>query len=567
MTFQRRLHAHAVHAAGAVVAALAATALFASPAGAATPAAMDLEPSAAATPADAGAGVSSAATLRIASAFDPQTMDPHSLALLYHTRIVFLVYEGLVGRDADYRIAPALATKWQRTAPTTWRFTLRPGVKFHDGSPFTADDAVFSIQRALRPPSQRQFVLKGVREVRKVDALTIDVELVEPDAVFPEKLPLVAMMSRRWAIAHGVERTQDFDARQETFAARNANGTGPYRLERYEPDTRVVLRANPQWWGRDAQRDGNVDEAVFVTIRSDATRIAALHSGEVDLVLDPPYQAIDELRQDPALAVTQIDSMATQMLAFDQHSDALEGAESAASAAGARRNPFRDRRVRQAVYQAINADLIVQKALRGAGTPTGALFAPIMEGSLPELEARRRYDPVAARELLAQAGWPQGFDVAFDCVNVASRERVCQAIAAMLTQAGIRAHLRTTPGTQFFPMVTQGHISLAEFGFTATTDAWQSLNGLLHTWDSNGAGTFNAGRYSNPRLDALIDAIRVENDAQSRRALVGDALRLAADDLPYVPLYHNRLSWIMQKRVHAVMMPDDTIALTRTSVR
>jgi peptide/nickel transport system substrate-binding protein len=560
MTLLRRLRMLAVRGLGRLAPALFAVALAGLPTG---PGA-----SAAAAAADAATAASEstagAATLRIASAFDPQSMDPHSLALLYHTRIVFLVYEGLVGRDENYRLAPALATQWQRVAPTTWRFALRPGVKFHDGSPFTADDAVFSIERALRTPSQRMFVLKGVREVRKVDPLTIYVELVEPDAVFPEKLPLVAMMSRRWASAHGVERPQDAAARQETFATRNANGTGPYRLERYEPDTRTVLRANPQWWGRDDRRNGNVAEAVFVTIRSDATRIAALHSGEVDLVLDPPFQAIEELRQDSALAVSQIEGMATQMLAFDQHRDTLPGIASSPATA---RNPFRDRRVRQAVYHAINADLIVQKALRGVGTPTGALFAPIMEGSLPELETRRRYDPVAARELLAQAGWPGGFDVDFDCINVASRERVCQAIAAMLAQVGIRAHLRTTPGAQFFPLLTQGNIGLAEFGFTATTDAWQSLNGLLHTWDSNGAGAFNAGRYSNPRLDALIDAIRVESDPQRRRALVGDTLRLAAEDVPCIPLYRVGLRWIMQKRVHAAMMPDDTIALARTSVR
>jgi peptide/nickel transport system substrate-binding protein len=542
MTFLRRLPALAARGLGALVAAVLAAALAGLPAGAAR-----------------------AASLRVASAFDPQTMDPHSLALLYHTRIVFLVYEGLVGRDENYRLAPALATQWQRTTPTTWRFALRAGVKFHDGTPFTADDAVFSLERALRYPSQRRFVLKGVRAVRRVDAQTIDVELVEPDAVFPEKLPLVAMMSKRWASEHGVERPQDFDGHQETFAARNANGTGPYRLERYEPDTRTVLRANPQWWGREDKRNGNVEDATFVTIRSDATRIAALHSGEIDLVLDPPFQAIEELRHDPALTVTQIESMSTQMLAFDQHSAVLAGA--ASTAAGPPGNPFRDLRVRQAVYHAINADLIVSKSLRGTGTPTGALFAPIMEGSLPELEPRRRYDPVAARDLLGQAGFPGGFDVAFDCINIAARERVCQAIAAMLTQVGIRAHLRTAPGTQFFPMITQGRISLAEFGFTGTVDAWQSLNGLLHTWDGNGAGAFNGGRYSNPRLDALIDQIRVENDPQRRRELVGDALRLEANDLPYIPLYRNRLSWIMQNRVHAAMMPDDTIALVRTSVR
>ncbi len=497
-----------------------------------------------------------AATLRIASAFDPQTLDPHSLVLLYNTRITFSVYEGLVAHDERYKLAPALATDWRQLDALTWRFKLRPDVRFHDGSGFTADDAVFSIGRALAAPSQRAFLLKGVKAARKVDPLTIDLVLSEPDAVLPEKLVLVAMMSKAWSVTHGVERAQDFNARQETWATRHANGTGPYRLDAYEQDTRTVLKAHPQWWGRADPRNGNIDVVTFETIRSDATQLAALQSGEVDLVLDPPYQDVDHLRRDPALAITQIGDLGTEYLAFDQWHDALPGVPAGRDGA---RNPFKDLRVRRAVYHAINVDLIIQKVLRGLGTATGALLPPSVEGNLPELETRLRYDPVLARNLLAEAGYPDGFDVRLDCVNVAYREHVCQAAAAMLTQVGIRADLHSEPGTQFFSMLTQANISLAEFGWTATPDAWQSLNGLLHTWDKNGGGTFNGGRYSNPRLDQLIDGVRVETDPLHRRAMIGAALRIAADDLPYVPLYRRTLSWAMHKRVRVVMSPDDTI--------
>jgi peptide/nickel transport system substrate-binding protein len=197
----------------------------------------------------AGTGAAQAASLRVASAFDPQTMDPHALALLYHTRVVFQVYDALLNRDEQYRLEPSLALSWAAVNPTTWRFKLRPGVTFHDGSAFSADDAVFSLERALAAPSQRSFQLKGVTAVRKVDPLTIDVMLEAPDAVLPEKLPFVAMMSRAWATQNKVERAQDFNAKQETFAVRNANGTGPFMLDRYEPDVRTVLKRNPRWWG------------------------------------------------------------------------------------------------------------------------------------------------------------------------------------------------------------------------------------------------------------------------------------------------------------------------------
>jgi len=514
----------------------------------------------------AAAPAAQAASLRIATAFDPQTMDPHSLALQYHTRVVFQIYESLVGRDPHYRLVPVLATGWTQLDPRTWRFKLRPGVRFHDGSPFTAEDAVFSFERALAPPSQRQFVLKGVKRVRMVDPLTIDFELTTPDATLPQKLVLVAMMSKRWAQAHHVERAQDYNARQETFAVRNANGTGAYQLDRYEPDVRTTLKAFPQWWNHGNAGNGNVDAASFVTIRSDATRLAALNSGEVDVVLDPPYQDVERLRHDPALAVTQVGDISTDYLAFDQASAALPGV--APGADGKPRNPFKDLRVRRAVYQAVNIDLVIQKVLKGLASATGDLLAP--EAGVPPIApaARLRYDPVQARELLREAGYPEGFDLRMDCVNVAFREHVCQAIAAMLTQVGIRTELHTSPGTQFFPMITQGKVSLAEFGFTGTTeDAWQGLNGLLHTWDANGGGTFNAGRYSNARLDAVIDTVRTELDADKRRTLVAGALRLAEDDIAYVPLYRRTLSWAMQKKVQVVMLPDDTIPVRWALVR
>jgi peptide/nickel transport system substrate-binding protein len=514
----------------------------------------------------AGAAASAgAAVLRVASAFDPQTMDPHSLALQYHTRVAFQVYEPLVGHDQNYHLAPVLATEWRRLDAVTWRFHLRPGVLFHDGTPFTADDAVFSIERARAAPSQRQFVLKGVAAVRKVGPLDIDIVLAAPDAVFPQKLVLVAMMSRAWCVAHHVERAQDYNARQETFAVRNANGTGAYELVRYEPDVRTQMKAFPQWWNRRSADNGNVDELSFATIRADATRLAALQSGEVDLVLDPPYQDVDRLRRDPRLDVTQIGDLSIDFLAFDQHSDALPGV--APGPDGRPRNPFRDVRVRRAVYAAINVDLIIEKVLRGLATPTGALIAPAA-GDAPGPDPRPRYDPAQARALLAEAGYAGGFDVTMDCVNVAFREHVCQAIAAMLTQAGIRATLRTSPSAQFFPMITQGKASLAEFGFTGTTDdPWQSLNGLLHSWDVDGGGTFNAGRYANPALDALIDRLRAEDDPDRRGALVDAALRIARDDVAYVPLYRRTLSWAMQKRVHVVMSPDDILAARWVSVR
>ncbi|HMC16522.1 MAG TPA: ABC transporter substrate-binding protein, partial [Albitalea sp.] len=390
---------------------------------------------------------------------------------------------------------------------------------------------------------------------KKVDELTVDVTLATPDAVLPEKFYMLPMMSKAWCVQHGVEKAQDFNGKQETFAVRNANGTGPFRLERYEPDTRTVLKANPQWWGRSDKRNGNLDEVIWVSIKSDATRLAALSSGEIDLVLDPPFQDVERLKTDPTLTVLQTADLGQQYFTFDQARDELINGDVKD------RNPFKDRRVRQAVYQAINVDLIVKKVLRGQGTPTGAYLSSRVDGVPPELDQRLPYDPKAAKALLAQAGYPSGFGVTLDCVNIAWRENVCQAATAMLAQVGIRTTLRSSPTNQFFPKLSMGTASFIEFGWTPTTDAWASLNGLFHTWDKGGGGTFNAGRYSNPALDTLIDNIRVEPDLTRRRAMIGVALRLVRDDIPYVPLYRRVLSWAMSKKVKAVMWPSDSIEL------
>ncbi len=502
-----------------------------------------------------------AKTLRYVSAFDPNSLDPHSLALLYQTRVVSQIYEGLVDRDREFRLEPSLATSWESLdGAKRWRFKLRPEVKFHDGAPFTADDAVFSIERALARTSQRANQLRGVTGVKKVDALTIDVELAAPDAVLPEQLWQVAMMSRAWAQQHNVLAPQDYNARQETYAVRHANGTGPFMLKSYEQDRRTVLVANPDWWGRGGKDAGNVTEAIYTVIQSDATRLAALASGEADFVIDPPFQDVARLREDRRLSSLQITDIGTQYLGFDQARDELLNSDVLNSDKKGR-NPFRDLRVRQAIYQAIDIDAIVAKVLRGLALPTGSFVSKLVDGHVPELDRRLPHDPARARALLKEAGYPDGFGVTLDCVNVTYRAAVCQAIAAMLAQIGIRVTFQPSPSATFFPKLTQATTSFFEFGWSPGTDAWAMLNNVVRSYDGVASGAFNGGRYSNPKLDALIDAIRVEPDLGKRRRLVGDALRLMADDLPLIPLYRRRLTWVMRPNIHAVPWPNDVLEL------
>jgi peptide/nickel transport system substrate-binding protein len=352
-----------------------------------------------------------------------------------------------------------------------------------------------------------------------------------------------------------VARAQDFNARQDTYAVRHANGTGPMRLEHHEPDLRTRLVRHASWWGWTDPRSGNLAQAHFVVIKSDAARLAALAAGEVDLLLDPPHAAVARLKADPRVALAQMPGLGQQYLAFDHSRNELHDADVKG------RNPFKDARVRRAVYLAINVPLIIDKVLHGQAVPTGAFISPLIDGAPAELERRLPYDPARARLLLGEAGYPNGFAVTLDCLNVPWREAACQAVATMLTQVGIRTTLRTGGGSAFFPRLSLGAVSFAEFGWTPTADAWNTLNSLVRSPEGNGLGSFNVGRYRNPKIDALIDSIRTEPILRRRRALVSTVLRLLADELPLVPLYRPTVTWAMARRVSALQWPDDTLEL------
>jgi peptide/nickel transport system substrate-binding protein len=370
---------------------------------------------------------------------------------------------------------------------------------------------------------------------------------------------LIAMMSKVWAEKNNVVVPQDYNAKQETFAVRNANGTGPFMLKSYEQDRRLVLVANPGWWGHGGESIGNlignVTEAIYTVIQSDATRLAALASGEADFVIDPPFQDVARLREDKRLKTVQVTDIGTQYLGFDQARDELQFADVKG------RNPFKDLRVRRAIHQAIDVDAIVAKVLRGMAAPTGSHVSQLVDGYVPDLDKRLPYDPAAARTLLKEAGYVDGFGVTLDCVNVTYRAAVCQAIASMLAQVGIRVTFQPSPSATFFPKLTQATSSFFEFGWSPGTDPWAMLNSVVRTYDGAGSGAFNGGRYSNAKLDAIVDGIRVEPDLAKRRQMVGDALRIMHADLPLVPLYRRKLTWVMRPNISVVPWPNDVLEL------
>jgi peptide/nickel transport system substrate-binding protein len=509
------------------------------------------------------AAVAGAKTLRYASQDDPQTLDPHAANLLTSSRVTMNVYEPLIWRDREWRLIPWLATSWTQVNDKLWRFTLREGVKFHDGTPLTADDVVFSVGRALAPTSQMRTAIQGVASARRIDDHTVELVLSEPNPALLQHLTNFRIASRAWCVKNHAETPQDYKNKEDSFAARNENGTGAFKVTAWQPDVKVVLTQNKDWWGHKAGKfESNLTEVVLLPVKSNATRLAALLSGEVDMVIDPPTQDVQRLKAEPTLKVLEAGEMRVQYLAFDTYRDDLVYG----SAKG--RNPFKDLRVRQAVAHAIDADAIRQKVMRGLSKPIGAIITPLVAGYHPDGDKRLPYDRERAKKLLAEAGYPEGFEVTLDCGTVQPAADICQAVAAMLAQVGIRVKPNIVNQPNFFPKIEKYDTSfyLLSWGGGVTSDALYTLNALLHSVGARGEGDFNMGRWSNAEMDQLIAQIKIETDPAKRNEAIRQALMLAAKELPLVPIHQPLIPWAMRKNVTAWFSPVNTVYFYRVRI-
>ena len=489
---------------------------------------------------------------RWASQGDPQTIDPHSQNELLTNSINGQMYEALVQRGKQLEIVPVLATEWRQIDPLTWHFTLRRGVRFHDGSPFTADDVVFSVQRARAASSQIRVYATALGTPAKIDDYKVEFKLPEPNPILLEHATLVQMMSKAWCEKHKVERPLDFSAKEDSYASRNANGTGPYLLKSREPDVKTVMVRNPNWWGR---HEGNVTEVTYVPIQSDATRVSALLSGGVDMVLDPPPQDVARLRERPGIKV--MDGVENRIIffGFDQSREELLYSDVKG------RNPFKDRRVREAIYRAIDVEALRRVTMRGQAIPTGGITPSIL-GSTPEAERRLPYDPARAKQLLAEAGYRDGFGFTLDCPNnrYINDEKICVAVAAMLARVGLRVKVNAQPRAIYFARMQKRDTSAYMLGWGgAITDAQTTLTPVLHSPDGKGAGDYNWGGYVNAKLDALIDAARVESDAAKRKQLIADALAEHNAQVHHVPLHRQVIPWALRSNIRAVHRADNWV--------
>jgi peptide/nickel transport system substrate-binding protein len=496
-------------------------------------------------------GVAGAATLRVADQGDALSMDPHSLNESLQLSFTSNIYEPLVDRDKNLGLVPGLATKWTQVNPTTWRFELRKGVQFHDGTPFTADDVVFSLGRAAAEGSDMRSYTNTIAEVKRIDDHTVDIITKTPFPILPDVIAGVFIMSKKWCEENNAQRPVDKRKGVENAASFRANGTGPFRLRSRDPGVRTVLVRNLNYW---TKIEGNVEEVVFTPIGSDATRVAALISGEVDMMQPVPVQDVARLQRDPNINVLQGPELRTIFLGMDQKRDELLFSNIKG------KNPFKDKRVRQAFHQAIDIEAIKSRIMRGAATPTNLMVAPGIKGFDESLNKRLPYDVEAAKKLMADAGYGSGFEIKMNCPNdrYVNDSEICQAVAGMLARINVKVNLEAETKGTYFPKILSRNTSFYMLGWTpATYDSHNALNALMASPAEGGQGQFNLGSYSNPKLDELTRQVAEETDEAKRNALISQAFKVHADDIGHLPLHQQALAWATRKNATVVQLPDN----------
>ncbi|MRD48884.1 ABC transporter substrate-binding protein [Caenimonas koreensis DSM 17982] len=498
-----------------------------------------------------GAAGAQAATLRIANQGDALSLDPHSLNESLQISVNENVYESLTTRGKTYKIEPQLATSWKQTAPTVWHFDLRKGVQFHDGTPFTADDVIFSYERAKSDGSDMKSYVGIIKEIKKINDHSIDIITNSPFPILPELFTHFNIMSKKWCETNQATRPVDRRKGIENAASFRANGTGPYRVRERQPNVRTTFVRNGNYWGK---IDGNVDEVIFNVIGNDATRVAALVSGEIDVMEPVPVQDVERIKADPKLKVLQGPELRVIFLGMDQKRDELLFSNVKG------KNPFKDKRVRQAFYQAIDIDGIKRAVMRGASTPIALMFPPEVNGFAPDLAKRLPFDPEASKKLLADAGYPQGFEVTMNCPNdrYVNDGAICQAVAANLARVGVKIKLEVETKGTYFPKILRRDTSFYMLGWTASTvDAHNVLYPIMSTPGDGGRGQFNLGAYSNARVDELTNLIASETDQKKRNEMIREAVKIHQDDIGHIPLHQQALNWGAKKNIELVQWPDN----------
>ena len=485
------------------------------------------------------AAAATAADLSIALGADVTSIDPHFHNLTPNSNVAEHMFETLVAMDPQARLKPGLALSWKALDDLTWEFKLRPGVKFHDGADFTAADVAFSIDRTSQiPNSPSPFTIYTRQIIDKIiiDPLTIRFKTATPYPLMPNDMRTVFMVSSK--AAKGAT-SADFDS------GKAAIGTGVFKFVRYMKGDRIELARNDAYWGTKAAWD----KVTLRIIPTDPSRVAALLAGDVRAIEAVPTADLARLAKNPDVTISRIVSYRLMFLHLDTNRDKSPFVTDKAGKP-LDRNPLKDLRVRRALSKAINRPAIVERVMEGAAVATGQLMPEGMFGYTPALKPET-FDPDGAKKLLAEAGYPDGFAITLHGPNdrYVNDDQICQAVAQMLSRIGIQMRVESLPSAVFFSRANKLEFSLMLVGWAPdTAEASSPLKAQLATYDAKkGMGTANRGRYSNPKLDALLEQGLATVDDAKREALLQQATETGINDLGIIPLHHQVNLWGMRK--------------------
>jgi peptide/nickel transport system substrate-binding protein len=476
--------------------------------------------------------------LRIGVEAGPTSLDPHYASLITNIAFARHVFQPLVQQDARQELRPAIASKWRVVDDLTWEFTIDPLARFHDGAPVTAEDVAFTIQRAgnvPNSPSSFGYATRVVTAVEDAGNGVVHIRTRVPTPLLANNLALVMIVSKK----HGeAATTQDYNA------GRAMIGTGPFRHVSWQPGSPFIAERNPDFHGP-APTFARVE---LRPIAAAASRVAALNAGDVDMIEIVPPEQFERFKADQRFTTSESPSNRLIFLTLD--SDREQSPFVRAKDGSPLANPLRDPRVRRALSLAINRQALAERILRGQALPSGDLGPPGYFGTSPDLMAER-LDLDAARKLMAEAGFPQGFAVQVNGPNdrFVNDEHVVQAIAQMWTRLGVAATVDTKPRGVWLSEAAQLKYSVNLAGFSPNPEVLGMLETQIHSWDTSlGLGTANRGRFSNPAIDRLIQQARQTMNNEERARLTREATHQAIrEETALIPLYFQVNTWAMRR--------------------
>ena len=437
---------------------------------------------------------------------------------------------------------------------------MRQGVNFHNGNAFTADDVIFTWERMSSEGSDQKARAGLISKMTKIDDFTLMIETPVPNPTVLNEMTNMFIMDKEWAEKNNTTKSSSpKDAgRDGAYATTHSNGTGPFMVESRQPDVKTVFVRYKNHWNKDIAT--NVDRVEFTPIKQAATRVAALLSGQIDLVYPVPVQDWKRLNSAPGVKALTGPEARTIFLGMDQMRDELLHS----SVKG--KNPFKDIRVRKAFAHAIDLNAIKKAIMRGAATPAGMMWAPQIQGFKAETNTPYKFDPAASKKLLTEAGYGDGFTVTMDCPNnrYVNDEKICQAVAGMMAKVGIKIDLLAQPKSKYFAKVlAQGgyNTSFYLLGWTpGSMDVFNVFNSLLVCQNKEKkAGAFNLGGYCNKRLDELAAIVASETDVAKRQAAIDEAAKILQDEVGYLPLHQQPLSWGVREGVNVAQRADNVL--------